>query len=182
MVGNKTPSLFILVALSFLLCAQAFAGSSPASTDQPDLKRKFAVGVDYIGGELDYGFKQVWSVEIRVLTDKTASDFGDLRTYAMGLCLDRHFRTDQKLQYYVGVEGAYIYSALKTGGYSSAHEYSSNGESFGIYGGIEYYLLRRLSVTFDMGPFYTLVKERTSQMTNNGVDFVFNSAVRFYIF
>ena len=179
--GPIKPLSFI--ALLFLLYSPAFANSAPESSDQPDRKRKFAVGIEYIGGEIVYGFKEAWSAELRFLTDKTSTDFGDLNTYVAGLRLDRHFKTGRRLQYYAGLEGAYIFSGIKSaGGYSSSREYSANGEAFGAYGGVELYILRRLSITFDMGPYYMLLKERTSQADNNGLEFVISSSVRFFIF
>ena len=182
-MNMAAPKYLPFIGLLFLLSSAASAKSLAWFSDQPEIKRKFAIGIDYMGGEIDYGFKKVWSAEFIFLIDKTSTDLGTLTTFAPGLRVNRHFKTEQRLQYYAGFHGAYINSSLKSSGYSSStHEYSTTGEAFGIYGGIQLYLLRRLSITLDMGPYYLLLKERTSQMTGNGLDFVINSAVKFFIF
>ncbi len=136
---------YFIVLLISLLCLPPSAVSAKNSEtlpDHPEFKKKFAVGIDYLGGDIHYGFKKVWSTEIRFLTDQTSSDLGNLNTYVMGARLDRHFKTDQKLQYYAGVEGAYVFSFLKNSDTTSSHEYNTRGEAFGIYGGIQFYVSR----------------------------------------
>ena len=171
-------------AFVFLLLISAVSAASAGAEDSTDFKRKFGVGLTYLGGSLRVGFLKSWTAESHFYYDKTSADNGDVTSNVAGARLYRCFRAGQKLEPYAGVEGDYVSAKLKdSASYNSgSSSYSTSGTAFGAFGGVEYYFLKRLSICLDAGTFYVSLKEKQTGLKDSGVDFVFSSSVNFYLF
>ncbi len=163
-------------------------GSNPlrGEDSNPDLKRRLALGVTYLGGDIHVGFMKTWAAELRYFQDKATSDNGDIKSTVISGRILRSFRTEKHLQSYVGLEGGIVSAKLKDssslGSYAFPDQYDTSGYAFGAYAGVEYYILRRLSISLDLGPTYIQLKEKSSGTSESGLDFILNSSVHFYIF
>ena len=169
MKKNRAALLFLWIsALSIPL----FAAEQPGS--EPEFKRTLALGFAYTGGLVRWGFKRTWAVEAHYLFGSADSNDGDVSSDLIGLRGYRHFRVNKALQFFAGPEMGYVTaksSSLKTRGYFG-----------GAFAGLEYYILSRLSVGFDVGPYYTYLREKSTGISDSGVDFVVNTFLNFYIF
>ena len=162
----------------FLSCLGAFstvsAGSlRAAEPEKKEFRRTLGVGVAYTGGLIRYGFKKTWAAELHVLTGGNDSNDGNVSSLVVGARGYRHFRTDQRLQLFCGIEA------------DSANAESSTLQASGFlaggFGGLEYYVLPRLSLGIDLGPYYVNLKENGGT-SDSGVDFILNTFLNFYIF
>ena len=170
---------FVKTKLAFLLCA-ALSSALPVqaasdSNQPPGFKRKLGVGLAYTGGLLRYGFKKHWSLEGHYLIGKASSNDGDVSSSAVGLRVYRHFRLEEKLQCYAGADASYLSA-------TSNNFKSSAGFGGGGFGGLEYYILPRLSVGLDLGPYFITMNKNNGVDSESGVDFVLNTFLNFYIF
>lgn len=76
------------------------------------------------------------------------------------------------LRPFIGVEGDFI---------SFKGEYTKgNGAAFGGVLGVEYFLSRRVSVQTDVGPYYIMLDDNDSAISQTGLEFVLNFGVNFY--
>jgi hypothetical protein len=155
---------FLLLLLSLLLhVCQA-----------EEVPHKLAVGTTYIGAQLHWGFAEKWAVEARVLTGEAQSSVGNVTSTAAGLRGYRYFRRPSRIRFFMGLEAA------STRSYSKQYDYETSGVAFGVFGGTELYLLRRLSVGVDVGPYLLSSKVRNSNTGDANVSIVINSFMNFY--
>jgi len=172
--------------LFFLLFFAGMLISRPArAEDGFSPRRKFGLGLTYLGGNIRYGFLKRWSAEIHYYYDKATSDNGDVNSLVGGLRAYRYFRAGQRLQAYVGAEGDYVQAKLKDGIYyggSGSLSYSTDGMAVGGFGGVEYYFLSRLSLSLDAGPYFISLKEKQTSLKDSGIDFIVSTSLNFYIF
>ncbi len=147
--------------------------TSISNCTEPQLRRKLAIGFAYTGGLARYGFLKQWSAEFHYLIGSADSDDGTVRSNVIGARGFRHFRTDKKFQPYAGVGADFINAksdTIKTSGYMG-----------GAFGGVEYYILPRLTIGLDIGPYYLSLKDKDSSETESGLDFILNTFLNFYI-
>jgi hypothetical protein len=160
------PRAFILAILLLVLPHVGQAGEVP---------HKLAVGATVVGAQVHWGFAKRWAVELRALKDETTSETsGEVTAYAYGVRGYRYFRRPSRLRFFMGVEAA------ATRSYSSLYEYETTGYAFGGFGGAEIYLLRRLSVGVDAGPYFLSSEVRRSNTSEGETAIVVNSFMNFY--
>ena len=147
------------------------ASSLPAKPDH-----RLALGISYLGGQMRWNFSPNWAAEYQFQTGKASSDFGDVTANVFGVRAYRFFKPQSRTRFYVGPEVAFTHA--------SAHNssYSTSGFVVGGFGGFDYYLSRRLSVGFDIGPYLISLKERTTGMTQTNLDFVVNTTLNVHLF
>lgn len=138
----------------------------------------FAVGINYTGGQFRYRFSQKWVAEGRVQFGSADSQVGTVHSKVFGF---RGYRflslgSSDRMAWYLGGEGAYANSS------SHDYNYDVSGTAFGGFGGLEYRLLKRVSVAADIGPYVISLKEKTTGISSTGLDFVVNTALIFYLF
>jgi hypothetical protein len=166
-------------------CLFLLGAASGAWAQEPlPLKRQLGMSLTYLGGGLRIGFLRHWSAEAHFYFDKTDSENGEVQSKVGGLKVERHFYLDKRLQPYGGIAGDRVSSQLKDGSGSGSDSttYENSGYAFGAFAGLEYYLLRRLALTMDVGPYYVKLKETASGTSDSGVDFVLSTALNFYFF
>ncbi len=163
----------ILISFFFLCAFPIWADTANPETFEG--KRKLGIGFAYTGGLIRYGFKKHWSLEGHYLIGKASSNDGDVHSTAMGLRAYRHFRLDKRLQWYAGADASYLSA-------KSDHFKSSFGLGAGGFGGMEYYILPRLSIGFDLGPYYIKITQNQYGGSESGLEFILNSFLNFYIF
>jgi hypothetical protein len=139
-----------------------------------DAFNKLAVGVTYKGGQVHWGFAKKWAVELRAVKAEQASSAGTVTSSAVGLRGIRYFRAPSRLRFYTGLEGASTQSD------SSTDNYKTSGFAIGGFAGSEIYLLKRLSVGVDIGPYFLSSEVRRSDTSDGEVYIVINSFMNFY--
>ncbi len=172
--AKKIAASFLLVAI--LLCLSISGGNAselePSAPGVQPRKRSLAVGLDYTGVLFRKGFKSDYSAEAHYMFGEAGPSSDDVSTHVFGLRGYRHFRTDRRLQPFTGIEGGYVMAKTRI--------QRANGYLAGGFAGLEYYITRRITLGFDMGPYYIWVKENGLGVSGGGVDFILNSFVNFY--
>jgi hypothetical protein len=74
----------------------------------------------------------------------------------------------------MGLEGAATRSS------SSSNDYKTTGFALGGFAGTELYLLKRLSIGVDVGPYMLTSQVRQSETTDGDVAIVINTFMNFY--
>ena len=150
--------------------------ASPTETSAPSpFKRRLSLGLGYTGALIRYRIKSRWSLEGHYLVGKTSSDDGDVSSRAIGLRALRHFHPERNLQWYVGADASFLSA-------ESDHFKSSSGFGAGGFGGLEHYVLPRLSITLDAGPYYIQITQRSGGDSDSGIDFVLHTSLNFHLF
>ena len=167
---KNTPAILFLLLIGAIPASLLEAAGPVAQAP----KRSLGVGFAFMGPLIRKGLPKDFSLEFHYLFGHAATNDEDISAQVFGLRGYRHFFTDRRVQPYVGVEGAYL-----TASNSSRH---SSGYSAGGFAGVEYYLLSRASVGFDVGPYYTWLREKEYQTSNGSFDFVLSTFFTFYIF
>lgn len=157
---------FLLFAASLVLLGVP----SHAAT----ISNKLALGVTYGGGLVHWGFARKWALEFHGMQGEATGTDGTIKSTVFGLRMMRYFRAPSRLRFYAGLEGASTHST------SDRTEYDTSGFAAGAFGGTEIYLLRRLSVGVDIGPYLLSTNVRRSQTTDGDVTIVINSFMNFY--
>ncbi len=147
---------------------------APAHSGESQFRRSFGVGFANIGFLMRKGFKNNYSAEVHGLFGEANAHSDDVSAVVIGTRGYRHFRANRRAQPYVGLEGAYVMAETRV--------QDSDGFALGGFLGIEYYLLSRLSLGFDLGPYYVRIKEKALGTSGGGVDFVLSTYLNFYIF
>ncbi len=155
----------------FLLISGALLSRPVWSADIP---HRLALGTTVIGGQVHWGFADRWAVEARVLTGKEESQAGTVTGAAYGLRGYWYFRKPSRVRFFLGGEVA------ATRSYSQRYDYETNGMAYGAFGGSELYLLKRLSVGVDMGPYLLTTRVRDSETRNGEIVSVINTFMNFY--
>ena len=162
--------------LFFLLLVGAVPASLLQAADLVEQahKRSLGVGFAFMGPLIRVGLPKDFSLEFHYLFGHAGTNDEDISAKVFGLRGYRHFFTDRNIQPYAGVEGAYF-----TASNSTRH---SSGYSSGGFAGVECYLASRFSVGFDMGPYYTWLREKEFQTSKGSFDFVLSTFFTVYIF
>ena len=167
---NNPAILFFLLLIGAITASLLHAADSDAQAH----KRSLGVGFAFMGPLIRKGLPKDFSLEFHYLFGHAGTNDEDISAKVFGLRGCRHFFTDRPIQPYVGVEGAYL-----TASNSARH---SSGYSAGGFAGLEYYLTSRFSVGFDIGPYYTWLREKEYQTSNGSFDFVLSTFLTVYIF
>lgn len=160
-----------LHAACFVLLLPAASRAADQITALPDHEKyghSTALGVNFPGVNVRMFFSDSIAAEIR------------------GQYLNKIFTAGPRLYYYpsilgfnnaplrpfIGVEGDFI---------SFKGEYTKgNGAAFGGVIGVEYFLSRSVSVQTDAGPYYIMLDDNDSAISQTGLEFVLNFGVNFY--
>lgn len=148
----------------------------PAMRPGPQ-KGRVNLDVNYPGLGLRYFFSEKTAVEVRgQYLSQNSDDTGvDARAKTSALVLGTRlyrYGAGSSLRPYLCVEADYL--SFK-GAYSKG-----SGAAAGLFGGIEYFLGRALSVQTDIGAAYIAVEDKDTAFTDSGVDYIMNFGVNFY--
>ncbi|MFN0118153.1 MAG: hypothetical protein ACKVQC_07695 [Elusimicrobiota bacterium] len=171
MILSKTMRRAFLSLLGSLLLF-SFAHSE-------EVPHTLALGATVIGAQLHWGFSRKSALEIRMLKHKENNDTTEntLTAYAYGLRTYRYFKpimAGKRTRLYMGLEAASTRST------SSTYDYKTTGFALGGFGGTEIYVLRRLSLGFDLGPYVVSSKVRGSDTSSGEILVVVNTYMNFY--
>lgn len=136
---------------------------------------KFAIGVNYLGGQIRYHLSPKWAAEGRYLTGTEDAAAGEVKASVGGLRGYRFFGLEGKFRFFLGAEVASV-SAKQTGS-----TYKVSGMASGAFGGMEY-RMGRLALGLDMGPYVMALKEKSRNVSDTSLEFVLNSYFTFYLF
>lgn len=147
---------------------------APTRTLRP--RRHLAIGLDYTGAHLRWMFSTHWAGEFRYQRGKADSNYGDVTADVVGIRLYRFFRTRGRMPLYVGGEVAHASAK------SENSHFRTEGMAAGGFGGIEYLLAKRVSISMDVGPYVVSLNEKETNMSQTSLDFVINTAIHWYLF
>jgi hypothetical protein len=163
--------VFILILFFLLL------GAAARSEELFHPYTRLAVGACYAGGQVRLGLTPRWAVELRALTGASEGEAGERTDSFVG-----SLRVYRRL----GGSGRWRFFSGGEGGYASADAQGKAGDSggyiAGVFGGMEYYPLKRLSLGLDAGPYFISLKQNSGAVTDSTVDIVLNSSINFYFF
>ena len=90
----------------------------------------------------------------------------------------------------LGIEGDYVHTSLRS--VDTANNPNSiatisgfgqtSGYALGGFGGLEFRLLKRIALDFDVGPYMIGLKEKVTNVSDSSLDFVANTAINVYLF
>jgi hypothetical protein len=171
--------LFFLISLS----------SWSAAGDGPE-PRRLALGTTGMGGLLRLHATPYWAGELRFQAGSATSNEGDVRATVFSLRVYRFSAERYRCRFYAGAEGAYAKTSLSeqnTGpGMSPLLNASgfgaTSGYAAGVFGGLEYKILRRVFLDLDAGPYVIDLKESSTGTSGSSWDFVANAAIGVYLF
>jgi hypothetical protein len=182
-----------IVALATPLLTMPIAGMAASAEDQailqnPDASRqsyeagsvppryRLAAGISYTGFQVRYHLTGRWAAEGRFQFGKADSNYGDVKSNVEGIRLYRFLPYRPKLSWYLGGEAAHASAEAQES------SYKTDGFALGVFGGMEYRVLKRVSVGVDIGPYAIALKEQQTGQSQSSLDFVVNTALNFYIF
>jgi len=156
----------------------------------PALPRRFSLGINDLGGQLRFHLNPYWAAEGRYLTGSTSSDVGTVRANVFGVRGYRFFDKRRRLRLYAGLEADYVRTSLASvdtrNNPNSVATLSgfgaTSGYALGGFGGIEFRLLKRVALDFDIGPYMIGLKEKVTGVSDATLDFVANTAINVYLF
>ncbi len=155
-------------ALPLLLLAAPVAS-------QPEPAR-LAVGINVLGGQVDYQLGRALRLEARALTGSSASESGRVSSAVAGLRGYRIFRFERATRPFLGAEASWVDSRAK------GASYRASGPALGAFVGVERRLASRTWIGFDAGPYLFALHERTTRTAQTSLEFVANSFVMIYLF
>lgn len=147
----------------------------PCVSRAADFRNKLALGATYGGAQIHWGFAKKWALEARGLKGEQTSTEGTLTSTVYSLRGYRYFRAPSRLRFYMGLEGASTHS--KSNGFNA---YETTGFAAGGFGGSEIYLMRRLSVGVDVGPYLISSSVRRTDTAESEFSIVINAYLNFY--
>lgn len=163
-------------------------GTEPESPVR--LPHRFSVGFNDLGGQFRFHLRQDWAAEFRMLTGNASSDVGSVQAFVFGLRGYKFLPERHSWRFYLGAETAYVKTSLHgintNGNPNSVATVSgfgdTSGYALGAFGGVEYRLLKRLAIDFDVGPYLIGLRERVTGVSGSTLDFVGNTAINVYLF
>ena len=159
--------------MAFAACILWFVGlSQAAESASPE---RLAVGVNVIGGQLDYAPTRDWRVELRYVGGSQSSSGGTVSSQVMGLRGYRVFGA-APTRFYSGAEAAYV------GAKQRGTDYRTTGTAIGAFIGLERRIARRLWIGIDAGPYVLALRESVSHASSTNVEFVLNSYALLWVF
>jgi len=152
--------------------------------------RHLSIGINDLGGQLRLHLSPRWAAEGRFLTGSASSDVGDVHANVFGVRGYRFFSERHRFRLYAGLEGDYVHTSLES--VNTANNPNSvatisgfgdtSGYAMGAFGGMEFRLLRRVAIDFDVGPYMIGLKEKVTGVSDASLDFVANTAINVYLF
>lgn len=158
-----------MLALSLLL----FGGSWLLAEPTPS---RFALGLNYIGGQLRYNLDSRWAGELRYLTGSEDAATGKVTSDVFGLRSYRFFRESTYHRFFLGAEAALVNSDQKN------TSYKVSGPAVGAFGGLEWHIGRKFSLGLDIGPYLLSLKEKKTKVSETSLEFIANTYFIFYLF
>ena len=168
---NALPLRFVAAVLCLFLSVPTFsaAGDNAAAAGREKPGRSDALGINYPGGNLRIYFSDAFAAELRgQYADRVLT--GGARLYYYPAVPGF---SDARLRPLLGVEGARVSFRGKLS--------KGSGAAFGALAGMEYFISRRIAVQTDAGPYYILLKDSHTSIRQNGLEFVLNFGVNFYL-
>lgn len=166
MSNSTVPTRFLLILCVWL--------GFPLVSNAAELPHKLALGVTNVGVQVHWGFADKWALEARGLKGEENSSEGTISSTVYGLRGYRYFRAPSRVRFYFGAEGAATYS------HTDRYDYKTTGFAAGGFFGSEIYLMKRLSVGVDAGPYFLSSKVKDSNTSDSEVYIVINSFMNFY--
>ena len=136
---------------------------------------KLAVGINYIGGQIDYDFTPNVRGELRLVTGSQASPSGTVSSRTFGARAYRLFGSSAT-RFYCGAELAYVKASQR------GSVYRVTGAAGGGFIGMERKFARRAAVGVDAGPYFFSLREAATNASETTFDFVLNTYVLLYLF
>ncbi|MFC1521354.1 hypothetical protein ACFL6Y_02990 [Elusimicrobiota bacterium] len=159
--------IIVLSSIFFLAVSQVCAQSGHS---------RFALGINYIGGQVRYELNSSWAGELRYLTGSESASTGDVTSQVFGLRGYRFFKENPRRRFFLGAEAAMISSDQEN------TSYEVSGPAVGAFGGLEYRIGENFSLGFDIGPYFFSLKEKKTDVSDTSLEFVANTFFTFYIF
>ena len=159
------------------MAALAFAAwvGGLAQAVEPAPPKRLAVGINYIGGQIDYDFTPHVRGELRLVTGNQTSASGTVSSTVFGARGYRLFGSSAA-RFYCGAELARVKAKQRAGAYTVT------GMAGGGFIGMERKFSRRAAVGVDAGPYFFSLREAATGASETTFDFVLNSYVIFYLF
>jgi hypothetical protein len=193
-VGRKAPGRVwlpaaALAAAGFFVSgpvaarADAVAVSSAAArsaglASEPSEPKRFSAGINYAGGQLRWDTSPSWAAELRLQTGSASSTYGNVRATVPSLRAYRFFRPQQTVRPFLGAEGGYVYTDS-----SNSFGITVTGPTFGVFGGMEWRVARRLDLGVSVGPYGMFLSSKQSQPgTNPTLQFVVDTYLLLRLF
>ena len=142
--------LLVLSGCIFLRASSLAAESNPS---------RFALGLNYLGGQIRYNLDSRWSGGLRYLTGSEDAATGKITSQIFGLRGYRFFRADSRYRFFLGAEAALVNSDQKN------TSYKVSGSALGGFGGLEYRFGKRFSLGLDIGPYLFSLKEEKTDVS-----------------
>ena len=173
----NSPKQWIDQIQIFLTVSVFFAIAAPviAAEDRNDAS-KFGIGINNLGGQIDYRFSPALRVEIRMLTGQANSDAGKVTSQVLGLRLYRIFRITGLYRPFIGTEADYVRSTVSNG------LDMVSGPDLGVFGGIERHVWKSLWIGADAGPYVFSLNDAGTETSQVSVQFVVNAYIMMYLF
>jgi len=149
--------------------------ASPAQSGETASPKTLAVGVNVIGGQIDYAFDRAWRGELRFVTGSQASSTGTVSSQVTGLRAYRLFGASAT-RFYAGAEAAFI-RAKKSGS-----ALRTTGGALGGFIGLERRIAKRVALGVDAGPYAVSLRESASRASSTSIEFVLNTYILFYVY
>jgi len=145
-------SLFIFHSFCFSVCAEAVKGD-------------FGVGLNYPGIGIRYLFSNRLSLECK-------GQYADDITVA-GLRGYYYLSSRANILLFTGIETDYIsFKGEESEGTGIASEFFVGGE---------YFFIRNISIQLDIGPAYIYLKDKDVSVTVDGIEYVVNIGINYYL-
>jgi hypothetical protein len=115
---------------------------------------------------------------------------GTIHANVFGLRGYRFFSERRRCRFYLGIEGDYVHTSIRsvdtTNNPNSIATISGFGETSGYamggFGGVEFRLLKRIALDVDVGPYMIGLQEKVTKTSDASLDFVANTAINVYLF
>ncbi len=166
------------LAITLFLCGLSLDASANvhAIADDATEPARLALGVNVLGGQLDYKPTRATRLEVKAQAGSASSDAGTVHSTLAALRAYGSFRVDSAYEPYLGAEFGLVQSHIAGGAYNA-----SGGEG-GVFGGIERRLFARTWLGLDIGPYVYSMKEKTTGSRDTTVVFVANIYLLLYLF
>jgi len=149
--------------------------ATPARSAEPASPETLALGVNVIGGQIDYAFNRAWRGELRFVSGSQESSVGTVSSQVVGLRAYRLFGASAT-RFYAGAEAAFIRAKQNGSGLRTT------GGALGGFIGLERRIARRVALGVDAGPYAVTLRESASRASSTSVEFVLNTFILFYVY
>ncbi|MDI6792092.1 MAG: hypothetical protein QME81_04395 [bacterium] len=150
---RKAALVGMIISIFFISEAQAV-----------DLSGRLGIGLNYPGVSIKYGIGPKVVIEARGQLEEDITVYGSRLYY--------NFGRDRVMNLFLGGEADYVKFKGK----------DSEGSGFAVeaFVGGEYFLMKNLSLTTDIGPAYISLKDDDKDESEKGMEYVVNVGVNYY--